>query len=231
MKRILIVDEKDKQGAHISNVLRIKGYYTEKTSSGKDAIQKAKSNEYDVVLLELSMLSINGMDVLMELRKFKPRTKVIIIAGFASIDSAVEAIKMGADDYISRPFTDEELDIALRKCLEEAKFDASKKSLDLDFAIGSLSNSIRRDIIKLLYRSGGMNLMEITRTMDLNIHTKALFHLKMLQDSDLIGQDRKKTYFLTKEGEKALECLRILENSIFFRERKYDRKSRLLEFN
>jgi DNA-binding NtrC family response regulator len=230
MKRILIVDNDNKLRKVLSDTLRDKGYNTDEASSGREAIEKATLNDYDIVLLELIMPTISGTDVLMEVRKFKPKTKVIIITGFATINNAVKAMKMGASGYISKPFTEDELDIAVRRCLEEAKFDAGASNLDLDFTIGSLSNPIRRKIIKLLYGNRGLNLMEITRTLHISQHTKTLFHLKMLQVSDLIEQDGKKIYFLTKEGEKTLNCLKILEYRSSFKTRgKNGRKTRLSE--
>jgi DNA-binding response OmpR family regulator len=229
MRKILIVDDDNELRAILSESLRGKGYYTEEASSGRDAIKRAISSEYDIILLELMMPTISGMDVLMEIRKFKPRTKVIIITGFATINNAVEAMKMGASGYISKPFSREELDTAIRRCLEEAKFDTSEKNLDLDFTIGSLSNPIRRKIIKLLYQNKGMNLTGITKTLDMKKHTKALFHLKMLQYSDIVEKDRKKVYFLTKEGVKTLNCLKILENNLPLRKRiKNNHKTKIL---
>jgi DNA-binding response OmpR family regulator len=212
-KRILIVTDDNEQGTNLSEALKSRGYYTCLAYSGREAIDLAMNDKYDVVLLEQRMPAISGTKVLIELRKFKPDTKVIFITGAATINNAVEAIKTGASDYILSPFIKEELDATIRRCLEEAKFDVGEKNLDLDSVISSLSNPIRRQILKLLCRKKGMNLMEITRTLDMKKHTRLLFHLKKLQDSDLIGHDRKKAYFLTKEGGRTFNCLRILEDN------------------
>lgn len=211
-KRILIVDDDDELRANLSEILKGNGYQTDEASSGKEAIEKAVSEEFDIVLLDLMMPGISGMDVLTELKKVKPRTKVIMITAFATIDNAVEAIKKGAADYISKPFRIEELDITIRRGLEEAKFEEGIKNLDLDYTMSSLSNSIRRKIIKLLHKHNGMRLMEITRALDIEDHTKVVFHLKMLKNSNIIEQDIEKTYVVTKEGEKTLDCLKILES-------------------
>ena len=90
----------------------------------------------------------------------------------------------------------------------------SMKKLGLDFTLSSLSNPIRRKIIKLLFQNNGMHLMELTRALDIEDHTKVIFHLKMLKDSELINQDKRKSYFLTKEGERTLNCLKILEDHL-----------------
>ena len=214
MKKILIVDDDHKVRATISKILKTKGYKIDEASSGKEAIEKALSNDFDIVLLDLMMPTVSGMDVLVELRKSKPKTKEIMMTGFATVNNAVEAIKRGASDYISKPFKAEELDATIRRCLEEARFDMSIKKLDLDFTLSSLSSSIRRKIVKLLHQNKGMHLMELTRALDIEDHTKVIFHLKMLKDSELINQDKRKSYFLTKEGERTLNCLKILEDHL-----------------
>lgn len=211
MKKILIVDDDSELRSNLSEILRGKGYHTDEASSGKDAIEKAASDEFDVVLLDLMMPKIGGMDVLTELRKIKPKTKVIMITAFATIDNAVEAIKKGASDYISKPFKIEDLDATIRRVIEEAKFDMSVEKLDLDYTISSLSNPLRRKILKLIHQNKGMRLMEITRALGVEDHTKVVFHLRILKDSKIIEQDKNKVYFVTKEGEKTLNCLKILE--------------------
>jgi DNA-binding NtrC family response regulator len=179
MKKILIVDDDHKVRATISKILKAKGYQTDEASSGKEAIEKATSKNFDIVLLDLMMPTVSGMDVLVELRKSKPKTKEIMMTGFATVNNAVEAIKKGASDYISKPFQAEELDATIRRCLEEARFDISIKKLDLDFTLSSLSSPIRRKIVKLLFQNNGMHLMELTRALDIEDHTKVIFHLKM----------------------------------------------------
>jgi FixJ family two-component response regulator len=137
-----------------------------------------------------------------------------MITGFATIDNAVQAIKKGASDYITKPFKIEDLDDTIKRTLEEAKFDKEIKRLDLDYTLSSLSSSLRRKIIKLLYQTKGMHLMELTRALDIEDHTKVAFHLKMLKESGIIKKDKEKTYSLTKEGEKTLSCLKILEDHL-----------------
>lgn len=212
MKRILIVVDDNELKTSLIEILSGKGYIIETVSTGKKAVTMATENEYDIVLLKLMMSTMNNMKVLMEVRKYKPKTRVIIIGGADSINNAVEVMKMGACDYISMPFIKDDLETTIRRCLEEAKFDAGAKNLDLNFTIYSLSNPIRRKIIKVLRQRNSMNLMEITRTLKINAHTKVLFHLKMLQDSEMIKHDRNKSYVLTEEGGRTLNCLDVLEN-------------------
>jgi DNA-binding NtrC family response regulator len=214
LKKILIVDDDAKIRSTIAKILNEKGFQTDTASSGKDAIEKATTEEFDIAILDLMMPEISGMDVLIELKKIKPKTKIIMITGFATIDNAVQAIKKGASDYITKPFKVEDLDATIKRTFEEAKFDKEIKRLDLDYTLGSLSSSLRRKIIKLLYQTKGMHLMEITRALDIEDHTKIVFHLKMLKESGIIKKDKEKAYSLTKEGEKTLSCLKILEDHL-----------------
>jgi DNA-binding NtrC family response regulator len=212
MKKILIVDDDAELRANLSEILRGAGYHTEEAASGKEAIEKAVCEEYDIALLDLIMPGMNGRDTLVELKRINPKTKTIMITAFATVEDAVEAIKKGASDYISKPFKIDELLTTIRRVLEEARFEEGIKKLDLDYALSSLSNPIRRNIIKLLSSIKGMRLMEITRVLDIDDHTKVVFHLKRLEESGIIGQDKDRSYLLTREGEKILDCLRILEN-------------------
>ena len=98
--------------------------------------------------------------------------------------------------------------------LEEAKFEADVKNLDMDQTISSLSNSIRREIIQLLGQNDKMRLMAITRKLKIEDHTKVVFHLRTLKESDLIQQSEDKSYSLTKEGKRVLKSLHILSNYI-----------------
>ena len=214
MKKILIVDDDEGVRFALSTYLKDKQYYTDVADSGKVGIMKAMTNDFDVVLLDQVMPESNGMNVLLELKKNRPATKVIMMTGFATIDSAVEAIKKGASEYLQKPFNVKELDIIIKRCLEEESFNKTLKKLDIDFALSSLSNPIRRRIIRLLMTNKGIHLMKITRAIQIDDHTKVVFHLKSLKEAGLIKQDEDKGYNLTKEGKKAHECLRIIEEHI-----------------
>ena len=174
MDKILIVDDDDELRTNLSEILGSRGFHIDEASSGDEAISKASSDEFDIVLLDLMMPGMGGMDVLTELRKIRPKTKVIMITAFATIDNAVESIKKGASDYISKPFQIDNLDVTIRRVLEESKFDISAKNLGLDHTLSSLTNYIRREIIKLLHINKSLHLMKITRALEIEDHTKAI---------------------------------------------------------
>jgi len=214
MKQILIVDDNDGVRTSLTRMLRSKPYRLEVATSGREAIEMTAKQKYDVILLDLVMPDFDGIEVLMEMKKIRPAAKVIIMTGFASIHNAVDAIKKGASDYIEKPIDAEELDVMIRRCIEESQFQQTIKHMDLDFTLSSLSNPLRRKILKLLKENRGMHLMHMARELAIEDHTKVVFHLKILKGSDIITQDEKKGYFLTLAGEKTLSCLRILENHL-----------------
>lgn len=212
IKKILIVDDDAELRANLSEILKGAGYHTDEAASGKEAIEKTASEDYDIALLDLMMPRMSGIDALAELRRVRPKTRVIMITAFATVENAVDAIKRGASDYISKPFKIGELLTTIRRAIEESRFEEGIKKLDLDYTLSSLSNPIRRKIIRLLCSRTSMRFMEITRELGIEDHTKVVFHLRMLKEAGIIEQDKEKSYVITKEGEKTLDCLRILEN-------------------
>ncbi len=212
MKKILIVDDDAELRMSLSEILKGAGYLTDEAASGNEAITKIFSEDFDIALLDLMMPGMNGIEALKEIRMIGPKPKAIMITAFATIDNAVDAIKKGASDYISKPFKMDELLTTIRRVLEEASFESSIKKLDIEHTMISLSNPIRRNIMRMLNTMPGMRLMEICRELGIEEHTKVVFHMKMLKESGIIEQDKEKAYSLTKEGEKAMDFLKALDN-------------------
>jgi DNA-binding response OmpR family regulator len=186
----------------------------ESAASAQEALAMSEAGEFNIILLDFIMPKMNGMDALLALRGLQPRAKVIMITAFATVENAVDAIKKGASDYISKPFKIEAILTTIRRVLEEAKFEMCVNGLDFDRTFSSLANPIRRNIIKLLHARGSMRLMEMTRELEIDDHTKVVFHLKFLREVGIIEQDNEKSYTITKEGTKTIDCLRVLENHL-----------------
>ena len=212
MKKVLIVDDDAELRSTLSEILKGAGYHIDEASSGKEAIEKIVSKDFDIALLDLMMPKMNGIETLTELKKITPKTKVIMITAFATVENAVDAIKKGASDYISKPFRIEELLTTIRRVIEEGRFEEGITKLDLDYTLSSLANPIRRNILRLLQSRKSMRFMKIVRELDIDDHTKVVFHLKVLKESGIIEQDKDKSYSLTEEGERILSGLKILEN-------------------
>jgi len=123
--RILVVDDEMIVCESCKRILEEEGYEVETALSGKEAFEKMKANPFDIVITDLKMPGIDGMEVLRTFRKEYPDSIIIMITGFSTVETAVEAMKLGAFDYIPKPFTPDEVSIVVKKAIE-------KKSLMLE---------------------------------------------------------------------------------------------------
>ncbi len=101
----------------LEQLLLAEGYDVELSTSGEDALPKFDTASYDLVLLDLLMPGRNGLEILPEIKKIAPQTVVIIITAYASVESAIEAMKIGAYDYVQKPFKHEELLLTIERAL------------------------------------------------------------------------------------------------------------------
>lgn len=119
--KILVVDDELPVCRSVSGALQ-GDYLVETALSGEEAIRKGHEADYDVVITDLMMPGLSGMELLKQLRESKPDTRVIMITGYPSIKSAVESIKQGAFDYIPKPFTPAELRSLVSRALESKRY-------------------------------------------------------------------------------------------------------------
>ncbi|MBU1628185.1 sigma-54 dependent transcriptional regulator [bacterium] len=119
--KILVVDDQKEMRDFLKKVLSRKGNFKiDTTDTCKSAIKKSKEIFYEIVLTDLMLTDGDGMYILKEIKKYSPETLVIMMTAFGSIDSAVDAMREGAYDYISKPFKVEEISIILDKALEKS---------------------------------------------------------------------------------------------------------------
>ncbi len=115
---IHIIDDEPVIHEVLGDLLTSEGYEVALSLSGEDALEKHSSETYDLILLDLLMPGMNGIDVLKKLKKIDPLTVIIIITAYASVESAISAMKMGAFDYIQKPFKHEELLLTIERAIE-----------------------------------------------------------------------------------------------------------------
>ena len=118
MEKILIVDDEAFIRENLERILAEDGYRPFSTDNGEDALKLVGEEEVDLVLLDLNLGSKSGLDVLKTLREVDPEVLVIIITGYGTVESAVEALKMGAYDYIKKPFKADAIRLIVRLALE-----------------------------------------------------------------------------------------------------------------
>jgi signal transduction histidine kinase len=116
--RILVVDDEQGVMVTIQAILEQEGYTVDSASSGTQAIEKLHAQQYDLVLTDLRLGDIDGLEVLAEARRSSPRTVAIVLTGYASLESAIQAMREGAYDYLVKPTDVEELKMRVRHVFE-----------------------------------------------------------------------------------------------------------------
>ncbi|OHD63956.1 MAG: hypothetical protein A2176_15145 [Spirochaetes bacterium RBG_13_51_14] len=129
--KILIIDDEDIVLKSSLRILKNKDYEIDTVYSGDEGLKLVDTKEYDIVITDLKMPGLSGMEVLSTLRKNKPEITVIIFTGFATVENARGALKMGAFDYIPKPFTNEELRSVVENAVTSREANSHANMLDL----------------------------------------------------------------------------------------------------
>jgi len=150
-KHILVVDDELSMREFLELMLTREGYRVSTAESGKAAVHKLQSNHYDLMLCDIRLGDITGLDVLREAKRCNPQTTVIMISAYASTETAVEAMNEGAYDYVPKPFNNEELKQTIAKALalrtvaheKEVLDDELKHNLHFDILVGNSPAMLR----------------------------------------------------------------------------------------
>ncbi|HXI26214.1 MAG TPA: sigma-54 dependent transcriptional regulator [Pyrinomonadaceae bacterium] len=116
--RILIVDDEAVVRDSLADWFRDEGYEAETAESAKVALEKLANNSWDIFLLDIRMPGIDGLELQRKLKEAQPNATVIVMTAYASVESAVEAMKQGAYDYIIKPFNPDDLEQTIQKAVE-----------------------------------------------------------------------------------------------------------------
>jgi len=108
-KNILVIDDEVAVNNNIRKVLSKNGYHIDQATTKTDALNRIDGHPYAVILLDLKIPGVQGLELLEAIRDRQPKAKVIVITGYASIETAVETARMGAIGYVAKPFTPDEL--------------------------------------------------------------------------------------------------------------------------
>ncbi|OHE22487.1 MAG: two-component system response regulator [Syntrophobacterales bacterium RBG_19FT_COMBO_59_10] len=156
--RILVVDDDDSHRIMLRAVLSEDGYAITEAADGTEAVRAVEKDAFDVVLLDIRMTVMDGIEALTEIRKISPLVPVLIMTAFASVKTAVEALKAGAFDYLTKPLDIEELKILIEKALEHYHLRA--ENLVLKERLGD-----RFDFSRIIGRSPKMKTLLDTLAM------------------------------------------------------------------
>ncbi len=163
MSKVLIVDDERSIRHTLRDILEFEKYEVDEAADGMECLVKVKQNPYDVIILDIKMPKMDGMDALDKIQELARETPVVMISGHASIDTAVEAVKKGAFDFISKPPDLNRLLITLRNAMEKSELISERKVLQ-----GKVTNTRFQPIIG---QSKCVN--QIMSTIDLVAPTEA----------------------------------------------------------
>ncbi len=119
-KKALVIDDEQVVLDSVSKILTDEDYKVDVSLSGREGLNQAIQKEYDIVLTDIRMPDIGGMRVLRDIKRAKPALPVVMITGYASVRSSVQAMKLGAADYVEKPFTPDQLIRAVASALDIA---------------------------------------------------------------------------------------------------------------
>ena len=139
---IHIIDDEPVIHDVLGQLLTSEGYEVESSSSGEEALEKHSSESYDVTLLDILMPGMDGIEVLRRIKKIDPLAAVIIITAYASVESAIDAMKIGALDYIQKPFKHDSLLLTIEKAVTHRRLQEEnlrlKDELRQRFSFGNI---------------------------------------------------------------------------------------------
>lgn len=142
--RILVVDDEPGICRSCVKILSKEGHHVEYALNGYDALKKMQEGAYHVIITDLKMSSMGGMEVLRRVKESYPDSMVIVITGYATVSSAVEVMKMGAFDYLPKPFTPEELRVVVRRALADREIEIQNRQM---MTRGKASRTIHHQLI------------------------------------------------------------------------------------
>ncbi len=134
MEKILVVDDEKSLREVMSIMLKRAGYAVTEAADGEEAIGQVNKEIFDLVITDLRMPRADGMDVLKAVKSFSPDTVVLVVTAFGTADSAVEAMKHGAFDYLTKPFQVDEVQLIIRNALEKRRLSTENMLLRREMA-------------------------------------------------------------------------------------------------
>ncbi|MEQ9617915.1 MAG: sigma-54 dependent transcriptional regulator [Deltaproteobacteria bacterium] len=162
--RIIVVDDEPGMREFLEIMLRKDGYTVDTAADGPEALDKVDENLYDLAIVDIQMPVLNGIEVLKKINEKSSETTVIMITAYASHETAIEAMKLGAYDYITKPFKIDEIKLVIKKALEKKKLEREntrlRKELETQYGFGNIigrSPSIVK-VFELIKRVAELNV-------------------------------------------------------------------------
>ena len=149
---ILVVDDEESICSGCDLVLTEHGYRVHTFLRGKPGLASLKKNSYDLVLLDLKLPDMDGMEVIKKVKAEKPDTEVVVITGYGTAANAVEAMKLGAHDFLPKPFTEEQIKAAIGDALK-GRVEEGPEPVAPDVRVAEGRLIQKREVIQALNRT------------------------------------------------------------------------------
>lgn len=167
---VLLVDDEANIRDSLGESLQMEGYSVYAAASGEEAIPLLKDHRFDLVITDLMMPGLDGIEVLKSAKSLQPKIIVIILTGYGDMNSAIEALRLGADDYLLKPYGLEELFMRVDRCLEKQELQAKVNLYEKILPVCMYCQKIRDDTGTEHGKGEWMSLGQyLSRTSDTNV--------------------------------------------------------------
>ncbi len=156
-RRVLVVDDEESVRAFLQRMLKDAGYEVTTAANGQEALDKLVQSRIGVVLMDINMPKMSGMEALRQITANWPDTCVVMATAVGDVQTAVEAMKLGAYDYITKPFNREGLVLTLQKAIakRDLQLESERRRLDLEKRVGEHAERLQqtfRELVETLAR-------------------------------------------------------------------------------
>lgn len=205
MVKVLIAEDDLELRKSMVEIIELEGHSVTAVGSAEAAIAACEHTYFDVALMDLLMPGMTGVEAISNLRQLSPFIAIVIITAYATVDTAVDAMKKGADSVMTKPFNADGLLMAIKRSVAEKQLLKSATNIDSDSVYAALANPFRRMTLKQLGTHKQLKFMDLCRLVGIEDHTKFNFHLRQLIKAGLVVQNENKIYFLTTTGQFVLQ--------------------------
>ncbi len=151
---ILLMEDEPSIARGLENVLTEEGYSVDVAMTGRNAMEKIHQKPFDLFVADLRLPDMDGMDVIRRMKEEQPKTEVVVITGYSTVSSAVEAMKTGVYDYLPKPFTEDEFKTAVDGALKKKGETEARAIQEMQWVVGEEEKVIqKREVIRALNRT------------------------------------------------------------------------------
>ncbi len=184
--KILVIDDEQIVHESCNRILTEEGYEVKSAFTGQEGFKKIEEEQFDLVITDLKMPGISGMEALKKIKQDNPNIAIVMVTGYSTAETAVEAMKLGAFDYLPKPFTPDELISVINKAVEkkrvlletrhlESAYRDATKAISSSLNLNEVLDLIVKSVVNLLKVKGcGVNLLDDTRK---KLETRVAFGL------------------------------------------------------